>query len=77
MTFFLVFSRFCGKLDLCESDDLSFWSLLDFAENWTSAEVMTFFLSSHLILRNIGRNMSFFSLFLANMSFFPANCLHF
>ena len=49
-----------------------FWSSLDFVENWISAKVMTFFVFGlHLILLKIGRNVSFFfSLFLANMSFF-------
>ena len=47
---------------------------IDFAgfyvENWTSADAMTFFFALHLIFRKIGLNMSFFSLFLVNMSFF-------
>ena len=50
-----------GKLDMCGRDDFFFWSSLDFAENWTSAEVMTFyFFGFHLSLRKIGRNVSFF-----------------
>ena len=50
-----------GHLWTVDVMTLFFWFSLDFAENGTSAKVMTvfFFFGLHLILQKFGRNMSF------------------